>query len=152
MQRKQLIETAIDRYGETFQLTTPFRVDAWAKLGLTLPKLMIMSIVQESGPQPVGALAERLNVTPAAVTGVVDALEKLTFVHRRPRSDDRRYVEVHLSEEGHRVMEEVSRRGRDFLGSLFEQMDDEQLRTFIAAQESLLSAAETAQREPAAKR
>jgi DNA-binding MarR family transcriptional regulator len=151
VQRDQLIETAIDRYGETFRLVTPTRIELWANLGLTLPKLMIMSIVGENGPQPVGALAERLGVTPAAVTGVVDSLEKLEFVQRRPRADDRRYVEIHLTEAGRRAVDEVSRRGRQLLATLFEKMDDQELAAFIAAQESLLRAASEAEPTLAAK-
>jgi DNA-binding MarR family transcriptional regulator len=112
---------------------------------------MVMSIVQETGPQPVGALAERLGVTPAAVTGVVDSLERLAFVERRPRREDRRYVEVHLCEEGRKAIEEVSRRGRDFLSGIFARMDEKELQTFIAGQESLLRVA-CAPPQPAAQR
>jgi DNA-binding MarR family transcriptional regulator len=139
--RQELIDRAIQRYGETFRLVTPARIELWAKLGLTLPKLMVMSTVQENGPQPVGALAERLGVTPAAVTGVVDSLERLKFVERRPRSEDRRYVEVHLREEGRRAIEEVTVRGRAFLCGIFAKMDERELETFIEGEESMLRAA-----------
>lgn len=46
------------------------------------------------GPQPASAIARETNLTPAAVTSLIDRLEKRGFVRRQPDPDDRRKVMV----------------------------------------------------------
>ena len=47
-------------------------------------------------------IAAALGLTPSAVTTVLDRLEDGGFVERRPSSTDRRRIEVHLTDSGHR--------------------------------------------------
>ncbi len=46
------------------------------------------------GPQPANLIARETNLTPAAVTSLIDRLEKRGFVSRQPDPDDRRKVMV----------------------------------------------------------
>jgi len=48
-------------------------------------------------------LCERLQISPAGMTGRLDRLEGLGYVERRRTSDDRRRVELFLTREGRRV-------------------------------------------------
>ncbi len=52
---------------------------------------------QSLGPAEV---ARRLEVSTAAVTGIVDRLEARGHVQRRPHADDRRRTDVHLTDSG----------------------------------------------------
>ncbi|MDT0380471.1 MarR family transcriptional regulator [Streptomyces sp. DSM 42041] len=47
------------------------------------------------------ALAVDLGISPASVTGRLDALEKRGFVRRTPSPEDRRRVDVELTDDGH---------------------------------------------------
>lgn len=50
-------------------------------------------------------LAERLGITKASSTDVLNGLEKRGLLKRIPRSDDRRKIALHLTEEGRSMTE-----------------------------------------------
>ena len=50
-----------------------------------------------------GEIANWLHMSPAAITGRIDALERRGFVRRLPSPDDRRKVFVELTAEGRRI-------------------------------------------------
>jgi DNA-binding MarR family transcriptional regulator len=50
------------------------------------------------GPQPAGAIATAVGLTPAAVTALIDRLEKRGFVRRMRSVEDRRVVMVETTE------------------------------------------------------
>ncbi|MES2398676.1 MAG: MarR family winged helix-turn-helix transcriptional regulator [Pseudomonadota bacterium] len=66
----------------------------------------------------VGELAERLQAKPHGVVALVSRCEARALVQRRPSSHDRRQVEVHLLEEGERVLTYLAAVHRAELGSL----------------------------------
>lgn len=63
-----------------------------AHLGVTAVDQRAYAIVAGDGPMPAGELARRLNLTPGAVTGVADRLERAGLLRRAPDRADRRRV------------------------------------------------------------
>lgn len=59
------------------------------------------------GPKTATAIARHVRLTPAAVTALVDRLEKRGFVSRKADPNDRRKVLVEAAEATHRVTEEA---------------------------------------------
>jgi len=59
------------------------------------------------GPQTASAIAKQIRLTPAAVTALIDRLEKRGFVRRRADPNDRRKVMVEQAEAAHRVTAEA---------------------------------------------
>lgn len=76
-----------------------------AKLGLNPTDSKALSLLGETGPVPAGRLAELLDLTTGAVTGVLDRLEEAGLVRRESDTEDRRRVLVVLSEKGAGVAE-----------------------------------------------
>jgi MarR family transcriptional regulator, 2-MHQ and catechol-resistance regulon repressor len=71
---------------------------------------LVLGILKDVGaPCPPNYISERLIVSRATVTGVLDTLEKRGLVRREPHPGDRRMVLVHLTEAGSRVADEVRR-------------------------------------------
>ena len=66
----------------------------------------------------VGELAERLQAQPHGVVALVSRCEAAGLVVRRPSSVDRRQVEVHLLEQGERVLNHLAGLHRTQLKSL----------------------------------
>src|SRR6185369_8080521 len=60
-----------------------------------------------AGPQTASAIAREIRLTPAAVTALIDRLEKRGFVHRKADPDDRRKVLVEAAEETRKVTAEA---------------------------------------------
>jgi DNA-binding MarR family transcriptional regulator len=65
--------------------------------GLSAAERRCLSSVSH-GPQPANAIAKDVNLTPAAVTTLIDRLEKRGFVRRQSDPHDRRRVMVAAAE------------------------------------------------------
>lgn len=59
------------------------------------------------GPQTASAIAREIRLTPAAVTSLIDRLEKRGFVRRVPDPNDRRKVWIEAADEAMRVTREA---------------------------------------------
>ena len=59
---------------------------------LTGPQLLCLRYLVGAGPQPVGAVAHAMSLSPATVTGVLDRLEDRGLVVRERSQTDRRQV------------------------------------------------------------
>jgi DNA-binding MarR family transcriptional regulator len=75
---------------------------------LTMGQLRLLFLLRREGPQPMGRLAEVLDLSPTASSGFVTRIERHGLVVRRHRSDDRRIVECELTEDGARFLQELS--------------------------------------------
>jgi DNA-binding MarR family transcriptional regulator len=86
---------------------------------------LVLGILKDAGqPCPPNYISERLIVSRATVTGVLDTLVKRGLVRRESHPTDRRMVLVHLTKTGFRMAETVRRtvhRGEaDWMGPLSE--------------------------------
>jgi DNA-binding MarR family transcriptional regulator len=71
---------------------------------------LALGILVDAGePCPPNYISERLIVSRATVTGVLDTLTKRGLVRREPHPTDRRMVLVHLTKAGTRMAEKVRR-------------------------------------------
>jgi DNA-binding MarR family transcriptional regulator len=75
--------------------------------GLTLPQFDVVATLRFSEGVTQQELAERLLVTKGNVTGVLDRLENLGWVERRPDAQDRRANRLHLTAAGRRKIDAV---------------------------------------------
>ena len=86
---------------------------------------LVLGILKDAGkPCPPNYISERLIVSRATVTGVLDTLVKRGLVRREPHPTDRRMVLVHLTKAGSRMADKVRRtvhRGEaEWMGTLSE--------------------------------
>ncbi len=93
-------------------------------LGVSAAGGLVLGILRDHGPLPPSELGERLIVTRATVTGVVDSLERRGFVRRAPNPSDRRSVLVEITPKGLDVVGQVRtlihRHERDWMSVLTE--------------------------------
>ncbi len=75
------------------------------EIGLTGPQLAVLREAARSGPLPVGALARSVHLSQPTVTGVLNRLEKRGLIQRIRRSDDRRAVNVSITDAGREISE-----------------------------------------------
>lgn len=89
-----------------------------AHLGVSAVDQRAHALIGKLGPMSAGALAKEIGLTPGAVTGMVDRLERAGLVRRDPDPDDRRRVVISTADSGARVF------GRAFsgLGSAMEDL------------------------------
>ncbi|HEX7030623.1 MAG TPA: MarR family transcriptional regulator [Gammaproteobacteria bacterium] len=79
------------------------------RYSLTGPQLVCVRHLLRFGPTAPGTLARRISLSPATVTGIVDRLEKRGLVTRARSIDDKRKVEIALTEEGRQLVGQMPR-------------------------------------------
>ncbi len=94
-------------------------------LGVSSAGGLILGQLRDRGPMSPSELGERLIVTRATVTGVVDSLERRGCVRRVPNPSDRRGIIVELTPEGLEVIAQVRtlihRHERDWMSVLSDE-------------------------------
>jgi DNA-binding MarR family transcriptional regulator len=91
-------------------------------LGLTPSRTHLLWELGQRGPVPQRVLAEALNVTPRAVTGLVDALVANGLVTREPHPSDRRATLVTFTSRGKRLVAQLKRDHETLARALFSPM------------------------------
>jgi DNA-binding MarR family transcriptional regulator len=115
-------------------------------LGVSAAGGLVLGQLRDHGPMSPSVLGDRLIVTRATVTGLVDSLERRGYVSRTANPADRRSVIVAITPEGlataQRVRELIHRNERSWLAVLTEP----ELETYIGLlhriQDALDAAAE----------
>ncbi len=74
-------------------------------LGFTLPQVRVLRQLVDRPGLGIKQLAERLGLSQSTVSGIVDRLLLKGVLTKRPRPDDRRAVQLWLSEGAERFME-----------------------------------------------
>jgi DNA-binding MarR family transcriptional regulator len=100
-------------------------------LGVSAAGGLVLGILRDHGTMSPSELGERLIVTRATVTGLLDSLERRGFVSRSTNPADRRGLLVEITPSGLAVVQElrtiVHRNERDWMSVL----SDEELRTYV---------------------
>ncbi|TAJ16515.1 MAG: MarR family transcriptional regulator, partial [Dehalococcoidia bacterium] len=117
-----LVDRALRAFGEAVNLVEPLRVKVWRDRGLTIAQIGMLFLLHEQDGQSIGEVARRLRSRPATVTGLADRLERAGFVRRGGDEFDRRIVRLRLTDEGHRVLDEIRAESRAYLGAAFEAL------------------------------
>jgi DNA-binding MarR family transcriptional regulator len=76
-------------------------------LGVSAAGGLALGQLRDHGPMSPSELGERLIVTRATVTGVVDSLERRGFVRRSPNPADRRSLLIEITDEGLLVVQQL---------------------------------------------
>ena len=87
--------------------------------GMTYPRMRLIHVLAEDGPQIMALLRERLGVSARNITVLVDGLEKEGFARRVPHPTDRRATIIELTDTGRAVHHSVYAAHADRAGALF---------------------------------
>lgn len=68
--------------------------------GLTGPQLLIMRTIRELGEVTIGTIADKVSLSQATVTTILDRLEHRQLVYRVRSTRDKRKVHAHLTDSG----------------------------------------------------
>jgi len=112
------------------QLLRPF--DLTPSSGLALSTL-----ADADGPLPPNQIAERMILTRATVTGLVDSLERRGYVTREPHPSDRRMHLVQITRDGRRVASEFRNVVHAHQRQWLEVLDEGQRGSLLAMLEPL---------------
>lgn len=108
-------------------------------LGVTGGQVSLLFQIQRHKGVGVRGLAALERMSPAAMSGYVDRLERAGLVRRTPDPKDRRRHGLFVTEEGDRVLRSVKSRRTAWLAARLEHLDPDELAAVDAAVEPLLS-------------
>nr|WP_202404897.1 MarR family transcriptional regulator [Shimazuella alba] len=99
----------------------------WNKHGyhLTLTQFKILYLLKLEGPKKVSQLAEVLSLTSSAVTGITDQLLKEGYIEKERAENDRRVVNISLSDKGYSTIEEKQKKQKEIMNTYFHLLNEE---------------------------
>jgi DNA-binding MarR family transcriptional regulator len=114
-----------------------------APLGLSPATGLVLGILADSQtPVSPNHIAERLIISRASVTSLLDSLEKRGFVKRQPHLSDRRMLSVELTEAGRQVASQfrplVHRHQKIWLSALDQAAQAQLIQTLHRLQAALM--------------
>lgn len=98
---------------------------------LTGTEYSVLSQLTHKNPQIVTELSKEFHVSVSHITHVADQLENKGLASRKRSLLDRRVVEIHITQEGSRLAEQVSRKKREYVMKKFMNLSTEEVNTLI---------------------
>jgi DNA-binding MarR family transcriptional regulator len=127
------LATLVDEIGWALARRRAALTRRLGRRGVTGSQTMLLFHLRMRGDLPMGRLADLLGIGLPNLTGIVDRMEEHGLVRRRRVPDDRRVVLVSLTDDGRRIPEEIEGVQRELLAATFAALDDDRLRTCLAA-------------------
>ena len=93
---------------------------------LTPTRLRALDVLAQEDGARVGELAARVGVDETTATRLVDRLEQLGLVERRPLEEDRRATLVALTAAGDALVAEVAAQRQEFFGEVLAALEPEE--------------------------
>lgn len=106
----------------TFRLARRLR---WARAADSMSdaQLAVLADLRLNGRRTISTLAERERVATPSMTSLVNGLQEQGFVARTPDEDDRRRVQVDITEAGTAIVTETIRRRDELLAEMLRGVD-----------------------------
>lgn len=103
-------------------------------------EFFILKTLYEQGSKKSSDLSKMLNVSASHITAVTDSLIEKKWIQRVRSVQDRRIVDLHLTEEGIVTLELFEKKKTDFLLEKFNEFSDQDIENFIHLFNKLLKA------------
>ncbi len=103
------------------------------RAGISMAHFHVMTLLERHGEMGMSRIAELLDVSLSAATGLIDRIEERGFVERVRVADDRRVVRVRLTESGVSLLRDVELFKDDLLQRVLGKLDDHALEAVATA-------------------
>jgi DNA-binding MarR family transcriptional regulator len=136
---EKLRERAIDRFWETVPPVWNFvrshiRVTATANFDITVEQFHVLRYVRR-GTDSVSELATAKNISRPAISQAVEVLVKKGLLTRVPSKEDRRCVELVLTDSGNNLLDTVFKETRGWMKERMQKLSAGELETMTEAME-----------------
>ena len=107
------------------------------QLGVTSRQITLLWLIRRNPGLSLRELATEERISPPALSGHVDRLEKAGLITRVRDEGDRRRVDLTLTDEGERLLKRVRARRTTWLADRLRGLDDDEIGVIEAAIEPL---------------
>ena len=136
---ENLRDRAIDRFWETVpplwnSIRSHIRATATANFYITVEQFHVLRYVRR-GTDSVSELATAKNISRPAISQAVEVLVKKGLLRRVPSKEDRRCVELVLTEAGNDLLDTVFKETRGWMKDRMRELSPDELETIAKAME-----------------
>ncbi|SDN93808.1 DNA-binding transcriptional regulator, MarR family [Paenibacillus sp. yr247] len=103
----------------------------FASYGLSTERFHIMFFLYTVSELSPSEIADKINVTRASMTGLIDGLEKAQFLERVNHPQDRRKVILKITEKGRDLVEKIIPRHFELVSKVNQVYTEEERKSFI---------------------
>jgi DNA-binding MarR family transcriptional regulator len=94
-------------------------------------EFILLRYLRENGTTKVSTISNELKVTSSHITSVADSLVNKSLITRDRSVEDRRVVEIGLTNQGKSKIEELEYKKSQYLFSTFDQLSDDEIQELI---------------------
>ncbi|CAN5793118.1 hypothetical protein BH23CHL2_BH23CHL2_21390 [soil metagenome] len=142
--RDELLSDVALLFSRSTRVLDPIRLQVWDDLGIAQPQLRILFRVRANPGIDLRGLAAELGISPSAASQQVDKLVERQLLERKPDRRDRRRLQLKLTELGVSATRAISGAAMDYVISLLDNFEEEDLKTLQRALQAVIQAAEAA--------
>ncbi|MFQ5510027.1 MAG: MarR family winged helix-turn-helix transcriptional regulator [Leptospirillia bacterium] len=124
---------------QIIRATALYSRDLQAKHKVTVPQLTCLTAVVENEPATTTRIAREVQLSPSTVVGIIDRLEKAGLVRRERDTNDRRVVNIIMTEDGLRLVARSPSPLQDDLALALETLPDLERATIALSLEKLVT-------------
>jgi DNA-binding MarR family transcriptional regulator len=118
-----MVAEVMDNIRRVFQVVNEQSKRVERETGLTGPQVWAIKMIAASSPVRVSELARKMYLHPATIVGILDRLEKRGLIVRVRSTEDRRVVEVNLTEEGRQLVDHSPEVASNIIASGLENLE-----------------------------
>jgi DNA-binding MarR family transcriptional regulator len=108
--------------------------------GISMTQLHVLNLLDRHGEMAMNRLADMLDVSMSAASGLVDRIEEHGYVERIRVPSDRRVVIARVTDVGRRLIDDVDSVQTEVLHRILDRLDEAQLTRLAAAMGDLRTA------------
>lgn len=107
------------------------QTEEYYKLKITMPQFVVMDFLHRAGECKMSDIAKSINVTTAAMTGLIDRLVRDGYVIRSNDPEDRRIVNIKLTLKGTRVVVNMIEKRKEVTINMFRAISAEERKQYL---------------------
>ncbi|MEN8774391.1 MAG: MarR family transcriptional regulator [Akkermansiaceae bacterium] len=104
---------------------------------ISFPQFFLLTYLSSEDYLTMSAIAKKMGHSTAAATGLVDRLEKLSFVERVHAAEDRRKIMVRITSSGTEIVSTMRQHIASELANIMEDLDDVDASSVAAANQAI---------------
>ena len=114
----------------------------WARenhVGINAMQARILVRLFEEGPQKASAIAEKLQITAGAITGIADKLMDMQYLERERDVEDRRVIYLVLTDSGQKLVERLKEKRSAIMEMMFAGLSHDDVRDLTRLFDQVIS-------------
>jgi MarR family transcriptional regulator, 2-MHQ and catechol-resistance regulon repressor len=99
------------------------------KLGIT--EFSVLEVLYQKGKQTIQQIGSCILVSSGSMTYVIDKLEQRGLLSRNACPDDRRVIQVTLTDDGNELMNEIMPKYHELVDDMFDSLNSDEAQTLV---------------------